>query len=163
MAEASVDPVPLLEVLDRHRVRHVLIGGWAAIVRGAPYFTEDVDITPNVDERNLERLAAALREIGARTSTPDEPDGVPFTIDAKSLTGNRIWNLVTDLGDLDIAFEPSGTRGWGDLTRDASDEELADGLVVSVASLADVIRSKQAAGRPKDLAVLPALRALQEA
>ena len=162
MADSSIDPVPLLEVLDRHRVRYVLIGGWAAIVRGAPYFTEDVDITPNVDEDNLQRLAAALRELGALISVPDEPEGVPFTIDAKSLAGHRTWNLVTDLGDLDIAFEPAGTHGWADLAREASEEELADGLVVTVASLADVIRSKQAAGRPKDLAVLPALRALQD-
>jgi len=87
---------------------------------------------------------------------------VPFSVDPKALAGSRSWNLVTDLGLLDISFEPSGTHGWADLDREATEEELADALVVRVASLDDVIRSKQAAGRPKDLAVLPALRALQQ-
>jgi hypothetical protein len=61
-------------------------------------------------------------------------------------------------GDLDLCFTPAGTRGYDDLRRDASRERLGGGLTVTVASLRDVIRSKEAAGRDKDLAQLPLLR-----
>jgi len=66
---------------------------------------------------------------------------------------------VTDHGRLDITFEPSGTAGYPDLARDAVHLEIL-GVEVDVASLADVIRSKEAAGREKDRLVLPVLRRL---
>jgi hypothetical protein len=69
---------------------------------------------------------------------------------------------VTDHGYLDLAFLPDGTRGYDDLQRGATREQLTDTLQVDVASLADVIRSKEAAGREKDRAVLPILRQVLE-
>jgi hypothetical protein len=70
-----------------------------------------------------------------------------------------VWNLQTDLGDVDLTFEPAGTRGFEDLRRDAVVMHLRSGDV-TVASLADVVRSKEAADRPRDRAALPALRSL---
>jgi hypothetical protein len=63
---------------------------------------------------------------------------------------------------LDIALLPDGTRGYDDLRRGASRERITNTLEVSVASLADVIRSKEAAGRENDRAVLPVLRQVLE-
>jgi len=60
-------------------------------------------------------------------------------------------------GQLDVALEPSGTRGYQDLRRGAKKTDL-EGLTILVASLEDVIRSKEAADRPRDHAVLPDLR-----
>ncbi|MGZ8603039.1 MAG: hypothetical protein ACXWXN_11050, partial [Actinomycetota bacterium] len=74
-----------------------------------------------------------------------------------SLAAVRVWNLVTDHGRLDITFEPSGTTGYRDIERDAVRLVIL-GTEVDVASLADVIRSKEAAGREKDRLVLPVLR-----
>ena len=48
-----------------------------------------------------------------------EPDGVPFDHSADSLGAVRVWNLVTDHGRLDLTFEPSGTQGYEDVSRDA--------------------------------------------
>jgi hypothetical protein len=157
-----VDPIRLLRVLERHAVRYVLIGGQAAILHGSPLTTEDVDITPQGDAENLLRLAGALTELEARIRVTSEPEGVAFSIDAKALAANVVWNLQTTLGDLDISFEPSGTGGYDDLARSAMTIRLARGLEVRVASLDDVIRSKQAAGRAKDMAALPLLRELQD-
>lgn len=154
--DAEFDPLPILEVLQRHDVRFVLIGAAAAIAQGSPIPTEDVDITPARDQVNLERLAAALRELGAKLRTPT--DAVEFPVDGPFLNVGEIWTLTTPHGDLDISFFPSGTRGYEDLRRDAVELELGPGLTITVASLADVIRSKQAAGRLKDLGQLPALR-----
>ena len=74
----------------------------------------------------------------------------------------EVLNLVTDAGDLDLSFTPTGTRGFGDLNGQAV-RMLPFGIPTEVASLADVIRSKEAAGRLKDLAALPTLRRMLEA
>lgn len=153
----ELDLPRLFEVLDRHKVAYILIGGLAAVYHGSPFPTEDADITPQTDRANLTRLAAALRELHVRVRTDSEPEGLPFACDADSLAAVQMWNLTTDAGDLDLSFEPAGTRGYADLRRDAAQAQLY-GVTVSVASLTDVIRSKQAANRPKDQRVLPALR-----
>lgn len=150
----------ILEVLARHRVRFVVIGGVAAILHGSPFATRDADITPAMDRENLERLGGALRELQARLRTADEGGAdLPFDPVAEVLGRGQVWNLVTPLGYLDLAFMPSGTTGYEDLLRDAETMEIA-GRPVRVASLADVIRSKEAAGRKKDRQVLPTLRKL---
>jgi hypothetical protein len=149
----------LLAVLNRHRVAFVLIGGLAAVYHGSPFPTEDADIAPDAGHANLIRLASALRELDARVRTEADPEGVLFACDAAGLAAAQSWNLVTDAGDLDVSFRPSGTQGYPDLRRDAVTAEIYD-VRVQIASLADVIRSKQAANRPKDQRVLPTLRAI---
>lgn len=157
MASLEFDPGALLAVLVDHDVRFVLIGGLAALAHGSPFPTEDVDITPDSDAGNLSRLSAALNELDAKIRSDSLDEDLPFSHDAASLAGITTLNLTTKFGDLDLSLTPSGTRGYRDLVRDARDTD-AFGIVVSIASLADVVRSKQAANRPKDQRVLPALR-----
>lgn len=145
----------LLATLVRHGVEFVVIGGYAATIGGSPFVTFDVDITPSRTEGNLERLSLALKDLNAKIRAEDEV--LPFSHDGASLGRVSIWNLVTDLGDLDIAFEPQGTHGFVDLAAGAYTVVIA-GENVRVAALADVIRSKEAAGRDKDRRVLPVLR-----
>lgn len=161
MVEPELSPERLLGVLADHRVRFVLVGGFAAVIHGSPYVTTDVDVVPERSEENLRRLSDALRAMHARVWTPGEPEGVLFDHDARSLGGSNVWNLVTDHGRLDVTFVPSGTSGFEDLERDALHLTIL-GVDVDVASLADVIRSKEAAGREKDRLVLPVLRRILE-
>ena len=158
---AEFDPQEIFAALERHRVRFVVIGGVAAILHGASHVTTDVDIVPEEGRDNLARLSAALKELNARIRVVGEPEGIPFDHSAESLARVRIWNLVTDRGNLDLTFVPSGTRGYDDLVRDA-ELMIVRGVDVPVASLADVIRSKEAAGRERDRLVLPTLRRLLE-
>ena len=148
----------ILEVLRRHDVRFVLIGGFAANVHGSPLLTSDVDITPQETPDNLARLSAALTDLEARVRA-EGVEPLPFRHDAESLAAGRIWNLTTRYGDLDISLTPSGTRGYDDLRRDAV-EVTVRGVPVLLASLADIVRSKDAAGRDKDRRALPVLREL---
>ncbi|KLO29016.1 hypothetical protein ABW16_10550 [Mycolicibacter heraklionensis] len=152
-----LQPGPLLEVLLRHGVRFVLIGGFAAIAHGSPFPTEDIDITPEASSANLKRLSDALTELGAKIRTEGADGGLPFARDEVSLAAGGVWNLVTRYGDLDISLVPSGTTGYPDLVKEATDQ-AAFGLLIPTASLADIIRSKQAANRLKDQRVLPVLR-----
>jgi hypothetical protein len=152
-------PGSILAALLDHQVRFVLIGGLAAVAHGSPFPTEDVDITPENSRGNLKRLSAALDDLDARIRTETVTEGLAFTHNADFLAGSEILNLTTRYGDLDVSLIPSGTTGFADLIAGARPTP-AFGLVVSIASLADVVRSKQAANRPKDQRVLPVLREL---
>jgi len=151
----------MIAALQNRKVRFVVVGGIAAIAQGSPLPTEDVDITPERSTDNVEALAAALVDLDAKLRTAEGP--VEFPIDARMIAGNALWNLTTSVGDLDLCFEPAGTRGYDDLRRHALELDLGSGAPVLIASLADVIRSKEAAGRAKDRAQLPALRETLEA
>lgn len=161
------EPVPyqpdrILEVLEQHHVRYVVIGGLAAEIHGSPYITRDVDVTPARDRRNLGRLADALRDLEAKLRVVDLDEPLEIPLDERSFDQGTTWTFVTKYGNLDVAFLPDGTRGFDDLKRGATRERLTEELEVEVASLADVIRSKEAAGREKDRVVLPALREVLE-
>lgn len=159
---APLDPERLIAVLNKHHVQFVLIGALAARLYGFPRVTADADITPSRDTTNLKKLAAALRELGARVYTETIPEGLAFDCSAATLGRATIWNLVTSAGRLDLAFIPSGTAGYDDLTKSAVKFE-AFGMVFHAASLDDIIRSKIAADRPKDRDDVILLKALKRA
>jgi hypothetical protein len=147
----------VLRPLVARDVRFVVIGAIAAIAQGYPLTTQDVDVTPDRTPDNTERLALALSDLEATLRVPEGP-GIPFPRDARMLAQADVWTLATRAGDLDIVYVPAGTQGYADLVRDSLEIDLGDGVLVRMASLADVIRSKEAAGRVKDQAQLPALR-----
>lgn len=157
---ADFDPVSMLRVLRTHDVAFVVFGGVAARLRGAPLVTQDVDITPEPTVANMGNLAAALEEMQARIRSGSEPEGVRLPFDADLLVTKQLWTLTTRFGDLDLILEPAGFDGFEELADGASPLRVATqpDLYVEVAALSDVIRSKEAAGRDKDMAALPLLR-----
>jgi hypothetical protein len=161
MSERFAPRDALMTLLQRG-VRFVLIGGYAASARGAELLTGDIDICYARDEGNLERLAATLRELGAKLRGRGVPDDVPFRLDAPALRLGDTFTFDTDLGKIDISGTPSGTTGFPDLDAGATDVDLGDGLVVRVASIDDLMRMKRAVGRTKDLLHLEHLAALRE-
>jgi hypothetical protein len=149
----------IAECLNRHRVDYVMVGGGAAQLHGAPVMrTRDADVVPSMLAANLDRLADALREMEARLWVGrNEPYGVKMIFDRGTLGQiEGFLNLVTNYGPLDLTYSPDGTDGYADLARSVVVVSLL-GVDVPVASLEDVIRSKEAAGRAKDIAVLPDL------
>lgn len=153
-------PEDVLRLLDEHGVRFVLIGGLAAVLHGSALPTYDMDITPERSAANLARLSDALRALDARVRVDGVDGGLAFRHDAQSLAGATTLNLVTRAGDLDIAMAPAGLPEFADWSADAVDLVVL-GVPVTVASLDAVIRSKEAADRPKDRAALPLLRELR--
>lgn len=160
-ALAGFDPTRLAEVLERHGVAYVMIGAIAARLAGYPLATYDTDITPARDEANLERLAAALRELDARVYTVSVPEGLPFDVSARTLARGDVWNLVTSVGRVDILFHPAGSEGYEGLSKDASVFDV-NGVHVASASLPAIVRMKEAAGRPKDLQAVAIIKAMLE-
>jgi ATP/maltotriose-dependent transcriptional regulator MalT len=159
---AAFDPGRILGVLTRRRVAAVVIGSYAAVMLGVDVATDGVDVVPASDPANLGRLADALRELRAAIHVAHAMSPVALPTDPRLLAPAGILRLITDAGPLGIVAQPAGSAGYDDLRQRAELRPLARGATIPVASLQDVITSKTAAGRAKDLAVLPQLRAAQQ-
>lgn len=159
-AEAAYDPDAALRVLQAHGVRFVVIGGVAMFILGTPTTTTDLDICYARDAGNLDALAAALGDIGAVLR--GAPADLPFLLDAETIRAGDTFTFSTRVGDLDVHGTPRGTAGFEDLATRALVYDLGENLQALVCSLEDLIRMKEASGRPKDRAHLDLLQALRE-
>ena len=159
MPAPGVDAGRIIGCLRSHDVRFVVVGGFAMELWDvAVQPTVDIDITPEMSIENLRRLARALDELEAGVRVGSETIGVPGGWTAKMIGQMSVLNLNTAAGPLDLTILPAGTTGYLELIDDASEIEYGD-VLVPTASLQDVARSKEAAGRAKDLMALPAIRA----
>lgn len=122
-----------------HDVRYVIIGGIAAVLHGVPRATFDLDILIEATEINVTRLLQALREAGFGTAD---------LVDVQGILENEI-TIFNDRVRIDVLTTAPG------LTFEAAWERCETmeyhGQKFRVASRQDVIASKRAAGRPKDL------------
>lgn len=162
MAEAEIDDERIgavCRVLHEHGVEFIVIGGVAARLHDTGHATVDLDICPSSVDANLERLAAALRSLDTRLRVEGEPAGIPFDPHPKQLRQMSTLTLLTIHGPVDLCFAPAGFPDGYDALDVGRVVIAVSGVDVPVASLADVVRSKRAAGRPKDIVALPALEA----
>lgn len=156
------DPLRALRTLNEHRVRYVLIGGYASAVLGAPIVTNDLDVCYERSSDNMDRLAEALLELQATPRVAGADEELPFILDGRTIAAGDSFTFNSDAGPIDVLGTPSGTGGFRDLDADATTYDLGEGLLVRVVSLDDLIRMKEAASRPKDEAHLHVLAALRE-
>jgi len=168
-----VDNPPDLDVdrvvatLDRHGVAYLLVGGVAARFHGAKRPTQDIDLLPRNDRENLDRLAAALAELGAflriGAMTDEEARALPVVIDGRSLEGMEISTWRTEAGDLDVLQHLRDEHGdrlaYATLEPRGTAIEVV-GVEVRLAGLADIAASKRFADRDKDREALPELERL---
>jgi hypothetical protein len=155
------DPLKALRVLNRHDVQYVVIGGFAADMLGAPVNTNDLDICYERSKENMDRLAAALKELGAKLRVAGVDEEVPFILDGRTLAAGDSFTFETTAGALDVLGRPSGTTGFRDLAAKAQIVPTGD-LEIPVVALADLMRMKRASARVKDKMHLEVLAALQE-
>ncbi len=108
---AASEPPPLdiprlIETLHRHGVECLLVRGVAAVAHGARRPTNDVDCLARRTEANLERLAAAMRELNAPLHveglSDEEATALPVRIVGPTLARMEISTWRTDAGDLDV-------------------------------------------------------------
>lgn len=140
-------------------VEFVVIGGAAMGLQGSAYVTKDIDFCYARTPKNFDKLASALQPF--HPVLRGAPPGLPFRFDAKTIANGLNFTLSTDLGDLDFLGEVSGLGSFQEVL-DASDVKSVGGVECRVLSLEGLIKSKFAAGRAKDLYVLPELRGLNE-
>ena len=144
-----VDATPVLVEIGRRlndlKLDAVLIGNAAAALQGAPVTTVDFDFLFRKTPRNLAKLKAFARGLGAVVLRPYYP-------------ASDLYRVSRDDDGLQVDFMGTihGIRSFEGLRDRATMIEL-DGVTLRVASLEDVIRSKKAARRPRDLAVIEVL------
>jgi predicted nucleotidyltransferase len=148
----------LLTALCNAKVEFVVIGGMAAVVQGSAYVTADLDLCYRRHPGNIDRLTEALKSFKPRLRGVSET--IPFVLDAMTLKSGTNFTLTTEVGDLDLIGEVPGL-GTYEAVKAQSEEVELYGYRVWVLTLDGLISSKQAAGRPKDLRLLPELQALQ--
>jgi hypothetical protein len=156
-------PRAIIDVLERYGVEYVIIGGIGARIWGSARHTDDLDICPSATRDNKRRLAAALTELAALFRPPgleDEGFEPPGGWGERTFDSMIPVAVTTELGWIDLWFVPDGTRGYDDLIREAGDASIGE-HTVKVAAIKDIIRSKTAAGRNKDLAAIDHLRELE--
>jgi hypothetical protein len=151
----SFNPYGILQALERHRVKYVLVGGFARVLRGTEELTRGVDIVPAPRSDNLRRLDDALQEIAARRA-----DGQQLDRFETAMVDEPLIELVTEHGELKIVPTPVGTRGYDDLRRGAHREPLGQGIRSDVASIGDLARMSSALGSERHLEHVRQLRRL---
>lgn len=152
--DAPLRFLDILQILARHEVDFILVGGVAAILEGAPVATFDLDIVARPTSENRERLLRVLQEINARYF---DPAGRHILPDAAKLETLRIHRLLTDFGPLDLLESIGQNLTWLDLDAHAKEYRVGDARIRTL-DLEMIIRSKEQANREKDRAVLPVLR-----
>lgn len=158
-APGAFDPLAMIEVLNRHAVPFIVIGGIAAGVQGAMWATFDLDVTYSRSRADLKRLAGALAELEAMAIGLE--DGLQVHLDERGLAHGDIWTLATRHGRLDLLAEPA--PGLRYETLDPRARTIEGEQRYRVASIADLIAMKRVARRPQDEGHIRLLRAAWEA
>jgi hypothetical protein len=160
----AFDPLTILSSL--RDVDYLVVGGFAAVMYGAPTITGDLDIMPLAAEENLARLGAVLTTLNTVVREPRSTGRrLAVTADllkqtAESATFGGQLRTRTAAGPLDILWRLHDGRGYRDLvgrSRLLTEEELR----VRVIGLDDLIEVKTAIDRPQDRAALPYLQAIR--
>jgi hypothetical protein len=141
------------------KVEFVIVGGVAIIAHGVPYATFDLDFCYARTPENLKKIIAALAPFKPRLR--DFPKDLPFIWDERTLLNGTNFTFATNLGDIDLLGEVAGIGSYADVFSHSQPLKLFD-YEVRVLTLEGLIKAKKAAGRPKDLNILPQLEALQE-
>jgi hypothetical protein len=149
------DPGELLRLLAAHGVEFVVVGMAAGVLRGAPVTTVDLDIVHRRDVENVKRLLQVLAEL--RATYRHDPRRLTPTESHLMSEGHQL--LTTVHGDLDCLGTVGAGQSYEDLLGRAPELELGQGVTLNVIDLPTLIELKEKAGRAKDLAVLPVLRA----
>ena len=145
----------ILRLLATNEVEFIVVGMTAGILHGAPVTTLDLDVVHRRSPENVARLLRVLVGIDAvyrhdpRKLRPQE----------SHLIGPGHQLLTTAYGDLDCLGTIGEGFGYEALIEQTITMSLSGGLTVRVLSLPALIEAKERAGRPKDVAVLPVLRA----
>jgi len=163
----NFDPDRIIACLRANNVSYIIVGGVAGRIYGASRTTSDLDLVPADDPANLDRLARALRDLGARLRvsglSPTELESLTVPLDGRTLRHFGVSTWMTDVGPVDVLLSMRTAAGafrtFHELVVTAITANTLGGPV-RLASLEDIVASKEFANRPKDREALPELRRL---
>ncbi len=150
---------PAIKALTAKGVDFV-IGGVAISIHSTGYITRDLDFCYLRTTRNLKKIVAAFASFNPRLR--GFPKDLPFVWDERTLQNGTNFTLETTIGDIDMLGEVAGVGDYKAVRKQSVSTRLY-GCEVKILNLEGLINAKRAAGRTKDLLVLPELEALHEA
>ena len=158
MSELELDPSLLetLRTLQQHDVEFVLVGDVAEAIHNNGGFVSGVAIVPGAYGRNVERLNSALQAMDAELGIAGTPATTQVDYRRCDLRELAPCSFITRYVDVDLNFEPLGTRGYRDLFDEAKHIELAPSIRPLVADPADLERIGRAAAPAAPYAKPPA-------
>ena len=148
----------LLQFLVQSPLDFVLIGGFAAVLHGCNQTTRDIDVCLMLSPDQIQLLRQVLKPLQPRHRMTSEK--LSFLEYPKDLTGIKNLYLETDLGVLDIVSCVEAVGDFYDVLKNATEIEIYDGRC-NLLSMDDLIKSKKALGRHRDLVVVEELKAIQ--
>jgi predicted nucleotidyltransferase len=154
-----IDFPKLLRLLTEHDVAFLIIGGVAAVIHGSSRLTQDLDVVYQRSPQNLTRLVRALAEQSPYLR--GAPPGLPFQWSVATLRMGLNFTLETSVGPLDLLGEVTGGGSYEDLLEHTIEVEVF-GVRCRCLDLPALIRTKRAAGRPKDLEAIAELEVIWE-
>ena len=136
----------IAKAINEAKLDAVMIGNAAAAIQGAPVTTVDIDFMIRDTELNVKKLLNIADALGCGLLDMSSPTVNMFRIVHKE-----------EPIQLDFLFRLTGVKSFAGL-RSRSDNVKFGSYALQIASLEDIIRSKEVANRPKDQAVLPTLK-----
>jgi len=147
----SPDFKELLSLLAKHKVRYLVVGGYAVMKYTEPRFTRDLDLWISTDEENAQAVFAALKEFGAPLRDLSPAD---FT------EQGYFYSMGNPPFRLDIMMSIPGME-FGSAWEHREEVQLEE-LTIPFISRADLIQSKEAGNRAQDLLDLEKLRKAEQ-
>lgn len=138
--DISSDYRELFKILNKHKVKYLVVGAYAVIFYTEPRYTKDIDIWVEPTLKNAEKLYKALREFGAPLKN----------ISTRDFANKKtIYQIGIAPVRIDIITSISGsifTEAW----KDRRKTKYAD-VSINIIGVKDLIRSKKKTRRPLDL------------
>ena len=144
--EVQKDFKELLELFNEHKVKYLIVGGYALAHHGVPRYTGDMDIFVKPDKENALRILRALNDFGFGSVGLKEAD---------FRNSNKVVQLGYPPVRIDIITSISGLA-WDDAHKGRVKGKYGD-VQVSYIGRDHFILNKRASGRKKDIADLEAL------
>ena len=135
----SKDFKEFIELLNGHKVRYLVVGGYAVAFHGHPRYTKDLDVWIELSSENADKVIKALEDFGFGSMGLKSEDFLESDqIIQLGYPPNRI-DILTSLKIL--KFE------------DCFKERVElEGLKINFIDLENLKKNKNATGRPQDLA-----------
>jgi hypothetical protein len=145
----------ILELLNKHEVEFIVVGGVAAVIQGAPVTTFDIDTLVRISEENASRLLCVLQELDA--CFREHQSKIRPTKEDIMAGGHLL--LMTSAGPMDVLGFIGDNKRYEDLIHASSDVSMTIGSF-RVLNLEELVRQKKATNRPKDQVALKLLEEL---
>lgn len=150
----------LIERMKKGGVKFVLVGGFAGVVHGCTYVTQDIDICCNFSADNLLALQKALKELNpVHRMTPKRPK---LKLTVESCTRFKNLYLDTDIGQVDCLASIQGLGDYQDVEKLSEIRDLGAGLRIRVLTIDSLIKARKAMNRPRDREAVLQLEAIKK-